>query len=359
MAGVAFTIFRFAFSTLPFLAVLIYLLYNATQRTNDADNDDPFSLMDTSIVFLTCHVIWTFFAIYLLVFVPKRRRLLGRYLSEGETTLGDVVFDQSIKKRFGFLSKLYCCRSFRDYGYAIYPHPTKTDPPKVVRKSVRVYQPYTRERITILRLPGRPLSGQSKIDIEIDLSQMRDERDTTLKSIAAVSIFWVLFSLAGAVYCTYQMSTINDEYLVSNENEKFARRMFLVVVGSNPFAAYVGNSIRFSMYKKSMVNHGAVIENDVDARKIKHWCLYGNDDVSTDASDEIPYSIYGEDRSYAGTLPSHNRSVNNPNNNDNNTATAGASVSSGAASSDKKSHLTVSTVEEEGSAMRILPWTST
>ena len=354
MTNVVFAIFRFAFSTLPFLAVLIYLLYNATQRTNDEDNDDPFSLMDTSLVFLACHIIWTFFAVYLLIFIPKRRRLLGRYLSEGEKTSGDVVFDESIKKKFGFLSQLYCFRSFfRDYGYAIYSHPTKTDPPVVVRKSVRVYQPYTRERITILRLPGRPLSGQSKIDIEIDLNQMNDERDTTLKPIAIVSIFWVLFSLAGSVYCTYQMSTINDEYLVGNENEKFARRMFLVVVGSNPFVAYVGNSIRFLIYKNSMVNRGAVIKNDGEARKIKHWCLYDTDAASADGSDEIPYSVFGEDKSYVGALPSHSRSVNNPNN-DNNTA-----VSSGAASSEKNSHLTVSSVEEEGTAIRILPWTST
>jgi len=377
-AGVALTIFRFCLSTLPFLAVLAYLLYQASQRgnVNDNDNDndndngnddanddgnenddnananvyendDLFSLMDSTLVFLSFHVFWTLFAVYLLVFIPKRRYLLDRYLREGESTIGDVVVDEpsSSTKKFGFH-----CLSFRKYGYAIYSHPTKIDPPMVIRKKVRVYQPYTRERITILRLPNRPLSGQAKTDIEIDLSQMRTERSTTLCYISAVSLFWVLFSLAGAAFCTYQMGAIGDGNLVGNENAKRARRTLLIVVGINPFFALVVNSIRFLMYHNWMVHRGASIKDEGEARKnlpenSKWLGFYNKEEAFDDSSDQIPYSILGENRSFAGTIPNHNRSVI-------------TNTTAGETTEMNKSHLKVSSVEKEGSSLRILPWTS-
>lgn len=345
MASPSSTIFRLVIGTIPFGAALIYLLYKASQRGyNDNNQDVAFSLLDTTIVFLCCHVVSTLFAVHLLVFLPKRRHLLGRYLREGETTLGDVVFDKPAKK-----ISAYCCRSIPDYGYAIYPHPTKINPSVVVRKHVRVYQPYTRERISILRLKGRPLSGQAKIDIEIDLSQMRTERDSTFRYGAAVSIFWVMFSLAGAAFCTYQMGSIGDGFLVGNENAKLARRILLIVVAVNPFFVFAVNGIRFLLYNNWMVSGGATVENEGDARTIQYCCLK-DDVVSADGSDLIPYSILGDNQSYAGTLPSHNRSINT-----NKNTTTGDASSSGIASG-KQSHLTVSSNEEGGSAIRMLPF---
>mmetsp|Transcript_9434 Transcript_9434/g.23152 ORF Transcript_9434/g.23152 Transcript_9434/m.23152 type:complete len:263 (-) Transcript_9434:527-1315(-) len=235
-AGVAFIILRFCLSTLPFLAVLIYLLYTAVQRgnafQNEVNEDAMFSLMDIMAVFLSFHVVWSMFAVHLLIFVPKRRYLLDRYLREGERTAGDVIVEDPTKYRGPR------CLISRQYGYVIYSHPTKTEPPVVVRKRVRVYQPFTRERIQILRLPNRPLSGQAKIDIEIDLSKMRTERDTTLGSISAVSIFWVLFTLAGAGFSVYQMDAIPQNYLLEDENVELARRIILIAAGINPFFAF-------------------------------------------------------------------------------------------------------------------------
>jgi len=311
-AGAAMTIFRFCLSTLPFLAVLVYFLYTAIERGNAFDGEEEevtitlFSLMDLEFVFLAFHVCWTMFAVYLLVFVPKRRYLLDRYLREGETTSGDVIFEDPKKKGFR-------CIKTRQYGYAIYSHPTKTDPPVVVRKQVRVYQPYTRERITILRLPNRPLSGQAKIDIEIDLSKMRTERDTTLCYISAASVFWVLFSLAGAGFCAHQMSVIPDELLMDDENAMLARKILYIVAGANPVVALVVNGIRYLWYHNWMVHRGASFKNEGAARNIKasNWSLYNKDDsTSFDGSDQIPYSILGEDRSYAGTIRSHSQSIN-------------------------------------------------
>lgn len=341
-AGVALTILRFCLSTLPFLAVLIYLLYTAVQRgnvfQNEVDNDALFSLMDIMAVFLLFHVVWTVFAIYLLVFVPKRRYLLDRYLREGERTSGDVIVEDPTKN-----SGPRCLIS-RQYGYAIYSHPTKTEPPVVVRKKVRVYQPFTRERIQILRLPNRPLSGQAKIDIEIDLSKMRTERDTTLGYVSAVSILWVLFTLAGAAFSVYQMSIIPEEFLLQEENLELARRIILVVAGINPFFAFLVNGIRYLMYYNWMVHTGATIENEDVARNIKsnNWCLYNDDDAASfDGSDQIPYSILGEDRSYAGTIRSHSRSV----------------ISKTGGTPERQSEMTVTSTDDDTKKLKALPWT--
>ena len=336
------TVLQFCLSTVPFLAVLVYLLYVAFKRgiqvEDGAEQNDLFSLMDMTIVFLSFHVSWTIFAVYLLVFVPKRRYLLDRYLREGERTLGDVIVEDPSKR------KGPRCLTSRKYGFAIYPHPTKTDPPVVVRKKVRVYQPFTRERVEILRLPNRPLSGQAKIDIEIDLNKMRTERDTTLCYISSISILWVLFSVAGACFCIYQMSNIPEESLMGDENVVIARRILFFVAGINPLIAFAVNGLRYVMYHKWMVHSGASTKDEASARKIEpiSWCGWKDDDVSLDGSDQIPYSILGEDKSYAGTINSHSRSVNTK------TEETGES----------QSKLTVTSVDDDGTKVKSVPWTN-
>ena len=309
-SDVAFAVFRFVVSTLPFLVALIYLLYVASQRGssggfNNADDTGPFSLMDTLLVFLLCHVIWTLFCAYLLFFIPKRRQLLNRYLDEGEQTLGDVIFNQSAIIKFGAYWRF---QAFRDYGYAMYSYqPSNSNTmdlqssPVVIRKQVRVYQPFTRTAVPILTLPQEPFSGQPKIDIEIDLHQTRTERDTTLRYIAAVSIFWILFSLAGATYCTYQMSAIegnddddnNNNYgvLIGNENPKLARRILLIVVGMNPFFAFIVTWIRFWYYNNWMVHRGVIDKDDNDGQRTIQHCSLNDNTSSADGVDATPYNI--------------------------------------------------------------------
>lgn len=296
---------RFCLSTTPFVVVLIYFIYTAYHRPyfysqQDADDEEPLmSLMDIMIVFLTFHALWTLFTVYLMFYIPKRRRFLGRYLDEGETTLGDVIFDDSSRMH------ILCCRlNYQDHGYAIYPHPNNPHG-QIVRKRVRVYQPYTRERTTIVRLPNRPLSGQPKMELEMDLSLMKKERDTTIKYMTYVSFAWILFSLAGAVYTLIQMTrSQNQGFVVGNENAVFGRRILLIVVGLNVPFALICNLLRFLLWRNWMINRGAILENEGDARKMQTSCLYSA--PSKDGSeDAIPYSIMGEDHSYTGTLPSH------------------------------------------------------
>lgn len=340
--SVAVTIGRFCASTLPFLAVLVYLLYNAVRRgkidQENLVNFSAFSLVDIMVVFLSFHVFWTLFAVYLLVFVPKRRYLLDRYLREGEKTSGDVIVEDPTKSN-------PLCRASRQYGYAIYSHPTKTDPPLVVRKKVRVYQPFTRERIQILRLPNRPLSGQAKIDIEIELTKMRTERDTSLFYVSAIAVFWVLLSLGGAGFALYQLTVLPEQLLFEDENVAFARKILIIVAGANPFFAFIANGFRYLMYYNWMVRSGASLDNEDVARNVNamNWCIYsgGDDAASFDGSDQIPYSILGEDRSYAGTIRSHSQSV----------------VSKTAESSEKQSEMTVTSTGEGNKELKGQAWT--
>lgn len=286
-------------TTMPFLVVLIYFLYLAYVRPDhpvynlgDDYTDDEYKeatkgnfilLIDILSVFLGFHALATLCAVYLMVFIPKRRHFIGRYLKEGESTIGDVIYDKT-SRRFG---------GFHDYGYAVYSHPHQR---KMIRKRVRVYQQYTRERITILRLPNRPLSGQAKVDLEIDLVAASQERDTKNKYIALFLIAWVVFSLLGAAYVLYQMNNIQDE----RDDASVGKKVFLVVVGLNIPFAFAVNWIRFLMYRNWMVNRGAVVDDDVDARKV-HGCLMEAESV--DGSEVIPYSLLNEEElSYQGSL---------------------------------------------------------
>jgi hypothetical protein len=292
-------------ATVPLLGVLIYFLYEAWERPtkeiyNLADDytqeewdwaseetGSLISLMDMLLVFLTLLLLWTMFAVYVVIFIPKRRRLIGRYLEEGKTVIGDVHYDRTSRM----------CGSFHDYGYAIYAHPTEQ---KVVRKRVRVYQGHTREKIAILLLPNRPLSGQAKIDLEIDLMAATEDRDSRNKLTSTVSISWALFTLLGATYVLYQMNQINDP----NVNASRARKVYLVVAGLNVPLAFGINYMRFVMYTNWLINRGAIV-NDMQAAKNPKGCIVTSV-PSEDGSETIPYSILGEeDCSFTGDLPHH------------------------------------------------------
>lgn len=292
------SVLHFIFTTTPLVAVLIYFLHEAKIRPskaiynlgddytddqlNDALEERLIALYDILTVFLSVHVLWTTYAVYIIVFVAKRRHFIGRYLSEGERVSGDVIFDKS-SRNFG---------GFHDYGYTVYAHPTQR---KVIRKRVRVYQRYTREKVTILRLPKRPLSGQPKTDIEIDLSLATKERDNLNTYIGIYSGCWVVFTFACALFVLQQMFRLE-------ESASSGLKTFLVIVGLNIPFAFIANWIRFLLYRNWMINRGAVVDDDQDARKVRN-CL--DEAQSEDGSDVIPYSLLNEEElSYQGSLPS-------------------------------------------------------
>jgi hypothetical protein len=281
------SITHFILATIPLLGLLIYFLYLTYRQEND-----DFHLFDIDIVFLTFHVLWTIFAIYIAKFVPKRRNLIGRYLSEGEECLGDIIYDKNSRK----------FTKFHDYGYAVYPHPTKK---KMIRKRVRVYQPYTRERITIISLPNKPLSGQAKVDIEIDLKATTNDHDNQNKPIAVFATFWYFFTLLCASYVTLQMYNLDNPDEYANR----AVGLFFIVVPANIPFSYFLNLIRYRRFKTWLTNRGAIMKN-VDITRTLQTLQVDHlfDEKSMDGSeDTTPYNMINEDDeiSYQGSLPSH------------------------------------------------------
>lgn len=302
------SISHFVLTTIPILGLLIYFLYEAAIRPQksfynlgDDFTDDEYeaasserstliSLNDMLIVFLILHIFWTIFVVYVVIFIPKRRHLIGSYLRDGQETLGDIIYDRNSRK----------CSGFHDYGYAIYPHPTRRT---LIRKRVRVYQPYTRERVTILRLPGLPLSGQAKIDIEVDLSAASQDRDSRNKSLTVYSIFWYFFTLLGSIFLLHQMKQTDHV----EGYHSTARKLLFLIIGLNIPISYVANMTRFLLFRNWMTNRGAIIDNSDDARKIVDTspgsCLW--DEPSVDGSDVIPYNIMNDEGSYDGSLQGH------------------------------------------------------
>jgi hypothetical protein len=302
---------QFILATMPLLGAMVFFLIRAQQipslpvynlpagftddQWNAAVEESGLiaSLLDILVTFMIFHLLWTIFAVYTIMFIPKRRHLIGRYLAEGELCLGDVVYDKS--SRF--------CGGLREYGYAIYAHPNRQ---YLIRKRVRVYQSYTRERVAILRLPNRPLSGQCQIDLEIDLNAAVRERDSSLKYIVQWALFWVLFTLVGSIFVLFQMRGLQEK---AEHGFSSAFKLFLVVVGLNAPVSFAVNWIRWLAYRNWMINRGCLIEDVSDARRVDH-CMAARAQ-SEDGSDIIPYSILSEEEvSYQGTLPSHSSTLN-------------------------------------------------
>jgi len=180
-------------ATFPLFVVFVYLLYDASTRSDqpiyniEGDDDEEIinawnstpaliPLFDMMIVFMVFEGIFMLFLSYLVVFIPRRHRLMRSYLEKGESCLGDVKFENENKSNNKCLNR--CRRRRKVYGEVVYPYRTTTSSDNdteqqsnqvEVRKRVRLYQPYSRERTTILYIQHRPLSGQPKADVVIDI----------------------------------------------------------------------------------------------------------------------------------------------------------------------------------------------
>jgi hypothetical protein len=297
------SVLQFVLSTVPFFILILFFLYEAITRPyepiyqlgdyyteyewDQAVEETGLLIRLMDMVLLTCSllILWTTFAVYMHTFVPKRRHLIGRYLKEGKIVAADVYYDKA--------SRL--CGSFRDYGYAVYAHPEQQN--KMVRKRVRVFQPYTREKIAVLLLPNRPLSGQPKTDLQIDLLSAMAKRDTTNPIFIQIALVWILITVLAPLPLLYVMSQLNDP---EDDPVKGCICYGLTLVLAVPFA-YAANYVRYGMYFNWMLNRGAIIQEGQHAAPTG-ICIMRV--ASEDDSEAIPYSIFQEDEcSYTDELP--------------------------------------------------------
>ena len=210
---------KFALSTLPLTIVLVYFIVEAYQRpskpfyqlpsyvTDDAiirkaaeDSGSLVPLMDMVIVVLSFCVAWSMGAAYFLGFLGARQKLIDEYLEKGTSVLGNVVHEG---RCWAF--------EFRYYGYCSYTHPDPEEAKNggVLRKKVRIFEPYTRELVPILVLPGLPNSGQGKDDVEYaNLVSMKDRPREIFQG--RLCLFWAIVCALVPIYILHQMSIINE-----------------------------------------------------------------------------------------------------------------------------------------------------
>jgi hypothetical protein len=163
-------------STTPFLVLFVYFIISAVRRPqtlaehyeNKDELEDPLVLLSLDSIldtFLATLVLWSSLTIYVVFFVPKRRKLMETYTREGSgatQVVGDVFYDRPK----GCIGRLCNRMHHTDVAYVTYPRPEDN---RVVEKKIRTYHPYHREKVAIIVLPGMPLSGQPLADVERDV----------------------------------------------------------------------------------------------------------------------------------------------------------------------------------------------
>lgn len=255
-------------ATLPLLGVFVFFLYEAAVRPREpiyaleVDDDvaigeaweetpPMIALIDMIPVFLAFQGVFSVFFVYLTVYIPRRRRLLMSYLEKGESCLGDVVYDG---KPQGL-----CSMRAAQYADVAYAYPNTTD--WTIRKRARVYQHYSRERVTIVRLLNRPFSGQPKIDVQIDL-QSSKAASKAVKALAVMALVWIAFTFIAPIFILYQMTKLrHDDY----ENFDKALNIYLIVgLGVIPAVSVMGVYLRWAIYRHWVVNRGWLLKSEGD-----------------------------------------------------------------------------------------------
>jgi len=294
------SVLHFFLTSTPFLIVLGYFLYCAHKRPSLPiyNTDDYFAyeelyasqarmikLTDMLVTFLIVFIFWTTMAVYLAIFVPKRRKLMERYTQTNViSVLGNVLFDYP-KTCIGKIRMKY---SNADYAHVVYDYPLMmnddakhynklennrhndsdphmnnnnlpADTQLTVEKYIRTYHPYHRENITILILPDYPLSGQPKADVEKDVSTYGSSyairNGERLKYILVICAFWILFSISGAWYMTVQMGKFED----AEDDPKRAKIIFIIGVACiAPLIAVGGNILVWWRHYKWVTDRGVV-----------------------------------------------------------------------------------------------------
>jgi len=279
-------------STSPFAVLFGYFIYLAYERPlrpvyhlDDLDDDyvlqqilnDPYheiSLMELLISFSSFFALWSILAVYLALFVRKRRNLIMEYVQKDSgviEVLGNVYFENPSSSYNNCSGR--CINA--DYAYVTYEYPkfdtengmgkkvaskyrqekgADSDSLQMVEKQVRTYHPHHRERVSILILPNLPFSGQPKADVEMDVkthhnSTYAQRNKHRAINIISLCLFWMVFTLFGAIYSVTQMEKIR--YKNYGEDPVQGLKVFcLIVVIISPNLALWGNFIVWWRYRR-------------------------------------------------------------------------------------------------------------
>lgn len=218
---------KFVLASLPLAIVIVVFVIEAYRRpskpfynlpadiTDDAaiqaavdESGSLVPLMDMCYVVMSFCVAWACLSFYFLGYLRAREVMIENFLENGKAVLGNVVY---LNRNWAF--------EFRYYGYCSYPHPdpSSSDPndadggtPIIIRKKVRIFEPYTREMVSILYLPGYPMSGQGKDDVEFANLDLLKNRSREI-FLGRFSLVWTIVCASVPVYLLHQMKIVDDE----------------------------------------------------------------------------------------------------------------------------------------------------
>jgi len=282
------SLLQFFVATLPILILLIYFVIAATRMLNFPiynlrmykyatrqqiladfhDNilaDGLLAIPDMLYIFFCVFLGSLTLLVYVVFFIPMRRKLMRRYLAKKPIAAKDyrwnkksVGNDDSSKDCLisvlgnvayyppsGFFYRFFARCYHADYAILTYEYPKhllsgkNDDPDKdstkyMVEKRIRTFHPYHRERITVVLLsPQLLLSGLPLSDIQHDVAtfstpttpavddsfqyqafpprnSLRKQqlgRDETC-SLFVLTFAWIVFTILGALYMLHQIKAL-------------------------------------------------------------------------------------------------------------------------------------------------------
>ncbi|CAB9520182.1 expressed unknown protein [Seminavis robusta] len=281
---------KFVLASAPLAVVMIFFVYEAYHRpekpfynipsyvTDDAvlrkaaeDSGSFVPLMDMCYVMLSFCVAWACLAGYFLGFLAARRNIIERYLDSGKPVRGNVVYEH---RCWAF--------EFRYYGYCSYQHPDPaSDPniedlgesPIIIRKRTRIFEPYTRELVPILCLPGYPMSGQGKDDVEFaNINALKNKSREVF--LGWFCLAWTVVCAAVPIYILHQMSIIVErEYYAgisdNYDNPKKGWAVYWLFIGIGVLGGGVGGNALAWMYRRWWILHqGSAAEGDLSVHGV-------------------------------------------------------------------------------------------
>lgn len=293
---------QFIAATLPFFFLLLWFLLEAHMRPNSscydvlvADDDQAkttqsaecsklIPLKQFIYVYLAAEFCWLMLAVYLTFYVPRRHNLVEAYLTQGETVIGDVYFN---RKKRGTVS-------LTSYGHVVYPHDSK-----LIHRQVQVFERYTREVAAILYLPGLPLSGQPKVDLEIDREVVELNRPR-MEILFWYSWAWAAFCALAPLYIIEVLKVFNHVdatvWQPDANQSKVIAWSYVAALTIIPAMAFFWNVAAWLWYKRWMTVQHKVLEEGQPANERERGCCFDDDECeSIDARDYVPPSANDTD----------------------------------------------------------------
>lgn len=262
----------------PIMVLLCYFLYRASKRPSercydyDLVSQDEVNevcklipLRDMVIWFLAVAFMFSLLAVYLSLFVEKRRALVEEYLRSGKRILGNVHYKKS---------SIACCR-MANYGTAVYPHPHYDKMPVYIRRKVRVVERYTREGCILLYLQNKTFSAQPLEELEID-QRIYKENHSQLRITRFVVWALVVFCYLAPIYILKIINDMNGQQLFKYQpeyNSLTAIKIYIFVAGiAIPLIAMILNWVLWKRHEHWMtVEHKILEEGDDEELENGSW----------------------------------------------------------------------------------------